>query len=545
MDLLFSSASLLGLNYEFEFIGENFNFRNRKDLSIEGEVIISSGTSGVLPIWTGISGIISTQTDYKNIILNGVSFGSGRLNSINFDPGVDVRRKKYNASFSVFSTGNFSNLNQSGYSGLYTGFQAQDVKNIESLDESFDFQVNSDNTYTYNRQLNFNLQSGRTDADLTTLHTQAKSIASLIFQSDVTFPFLNSAYPSFYEANGRKIYTENYDLINSSYSFSEVFTFQNSNNYIWVYDYSLSTDENGETVVVEKGKFRGIDSTKYAAALAAFNTNYASSYNRCSGIYDYYYGSTCYLKNAPISVEIDRDSFIGEINYSINYSTSEKYASGVIWDKTHSCEYSDGAYKVSEQGSVVGLGVRTARYAAASAFFTTPVLAQMSSRIAAYYTSVQSAFGGCSQSFLEESRSMTDSEFDGKIEYDFSYSSDSRLNAGQYTFIESNYTDSLSTPLFNNIGIIGDNSSEYAVGVYRGNSALGNYKFEVNVKTSGSLDINTLLQYSKTQVSKSSIPSAEYFLKDASYSYDFNNKKFNLDVGFNYVKNRTLNNIII
>lgn len=548
MDLLFSSASLLGLNYEFEFIGENFNFRNRKDLDIEGDVIISSGYSGVRPIWSGISGIISTQTDYKNIVLNGTSFGSGRLNSISFQPGVDVRRKKYSASFSVFSSGNFANLNQSGYSGLYTGFLAQDVRNIESLDETFDFQVNDDRTFTYNRELSFNLQSGRTSADLDTLHSKAKQIATFIFQSDVTFPFLNSEYPSFYETQGKKVYTENYDLVNSQYSFSETFTFQNSNNYIWTYDYSLNTEDGSETSVVEKGTFKGVNLSNYAAALAAFNTNFPASYSRCSGIYNYYYGTGCVLKNIPISIEINRDNFAGSINYTVNYSTSNKYQSGVVWDYTNSCDNSDGTYKVSEKGSIVGLGVRTGKYNAAHSFYLTGVAPTVGSRITGYFTGVKTILGvSCDLDLVESASSITHAEFEGKVDYSFDYSTDSRLrSSGVYGYVETNYSDDLSVPLINTVGILGDRNSEYAISVYRGNSSLGQYQYSISLVPSGdSIDINTLTLAAKDEVSTSLIPSSEYYLSDASLNYDFNNKKFNFNAKYDYVLYRTLNNVLI
>lgn len=552
MDLLFSSASLLGLNYEFEFIGENFNFRNRKDLSIEGEILALTNYSGVQPIWSGISGVISTQTDYKEIILNGVSFGSGKLNSISFDAGIDVRRKKYSASISIYSTGNFSNLYQSGYSGLYTGFQAQDVRNIESLDETFDFQKNNDGTFTYNRQLNFNLQSGKTSGDLVTLHTQAKSIANLIFKSDVSFPFLNSQYPALYTQSGKKIYTENYDLLNSNYSFSESFTFQDQDNFSWVYDISLNTDENGETRVTEKGRIKNVDNRgSDSSAKDAFDLYQADIFHRCEAVYTGYYGTGCTLKEVELSSEFTRDQFAGEISYSIIFTNNEKTLgnnTGVFWDKTYSCENSNGVYFVSERGTIIGfdIGVVNSGYVNAFNFYSGVVLGGISSRSSAYFSNTMSGLGlSCSKSLLLDSKSVIDSEFERKIEYSFNYSTDSRLNTGAYTFLETNISNSLSTPLYNNIAILGDNSSEYAIGVYRGNSSLGNYKFSINMIGATNYDVNTLLNSAKSNVSKELIPSAEYYLKDASYSYDFNNKKFSLDTSFDYVSFRDLNNITI
>lgn len=543
MELLFSSAATLGLNYEFEFIGENFNFRNRKDLTIEGELLALDNFSGVEPIWSGVSGIISTQVEYSNILLNGISFGSGRLNSISFTPGVDVRRKPYTASFSVYSSGNISNLIQSGYSGLYSGFSANDFKNISSLSETFDFQKNQDQTYTYDRQLDLSLLSGSPSA----AQSQAKNIANFIFQSDVTFPFLNSQYPNFYEASGRKIYSENYDLIKNEYSFSESFTFQNSSNYIWTYSHSTSQEENGEITVTERGRFKGINNSNYTAALNGFNTNFSSHYTRCNVVMSYYYPS-CSLKSTPISIEIERDTFLGEISYTVVFSTNPKYVGGVIWDYTHTCEQNDGVCSISERGTVIGLGARASRFSVASTYFSTYVKPYISTRIASYYSGASLFLAStCSATFKEESSSITDSEFDGKIEYSYKFTNDSRIeNANGINFSEINISNSSPVPIISIYQILGDRNSEYAVPVYRGNSSLGSFSFNVKIISSeATQNINYLVQTAKSKISQSLIPSTEYYLKDVNYRYDFNNKDFSLDATYNYVRNRTLNDIRI
>lgn len=543
MELLFSSASTLGLNYEFEFIGENFNFRNRKDLTIEGELLALNNFSGVDPIWSGVSGIISTQQEYSNILLNGISFGSGRLNSISFAPGLDVRRKSYTASFSVYSSGNIDNLIQSGYSGLYSGFSANDFKNLSSLNETFDFQKNPDKTFTYNRQLDISLLSGSP----INAQAQAKNIATFLFRSDVTFPFLNSQYPSFYEESGKKLYSENYNLIRNEYSFSESFSFQDSNNYIWTYSHTTALEINGDITVTERGKFKGVNSSDYTSALAGFNANFTSHYARCAAILTYYY-SGCSLQATPISIEISRDTFTGEISYTVSFSTNPKYVGGVIWDYTYGAERNDGTFSVYERGSVIGLGVRTGRYAVASAYFTATVLPSISTRISTYYSGFSTFLGvACAATFQEESRSITDAEFDGKVEYSFNYSNDSRLRSSNgLNFLESNISNSAPVPLLSTAAILGDMNSEYAIPVYRGNSSLGKFSFNIKLIPSGATsDINSLVQQAKSQISKSLIPSNEYYLKNVTYNYDFNNKSFDLNAEYGYVKYRTFNDIRI
>lgn len=546
MELLFSSASLLGLNYEFEFVGDTYNFRNKKDLDIQGTIYISSGSSGVIPIWTGISGVISTQRDYVNIILNGVSFGSGRLNSINFDQDVDVRKKNYTASISVFSGGNLFNITQPYYSGLGSGFSGQDLRSLESLDESFSFEVNKDKTYTYSRNLNLKLLSGQTDAHVSGLHDQAKTIASFFFSSDVSFPFLSLEYPNFYESSGRKIYTQSYDLVNAEYSFGETFTFQTGNNYIWTNNYELSLSENGETTITENGIFKGVDLTNYSAALAAFSGNFSGYYNRCSGVYSYYKGTGCTLKNNPISIKIDRDSFLGEIRYSIVLSDNPKYQQSCIWDYGHSIKTNNGVISIEENGSIAGFGVRSGKYSNVTGCFQSLVKSGLESRISGYYNSSTGVFGlTCSDTLLQESSSVSESEFEGKINYSFIFSTDSRLSTGTYTYIETNFSNTYSVPIVNNYQILGDINSEYAVGVYRGNASLGKYSYDVKLVPSGNVDINTLLLSGKARIDKSLIPSTEYFLSDASYSYDFNEKNFTLGLSFDYVKYRRFNDITI
>ena len=543
MQLLFSSASLLGLNYEFEFIGGNFNFRNRKDLSIEGDLLALTNFSGVEPIWSGISGVISNQKEYSNIILNGTSFGSGRLNSISFEPGLDVRRKRYSASFSVYSSGNISNMNQSGYSGLYSGFNSNNFKNVASLSESFDFERNPDRTYSYNRQLDIELQSGNS----TYCQKQAKEIASFIFGADITFPFINSQYPNFYEASGRKLYSENYDLISNKYSFTELFTFQSNQDFSWTYSHSVSLSENGENTITEKGQFKGVATDPYSSALSAFDANFPSHYSRCNAIMSYYYPS-CSLQSSPISITIDRDIFLGTISYTVVFSNSPKYLSTVIWDYSYNCERQDGYFNVIEDGSVIGLGDRQSRHATALNFYNSTVVSGISSRMSGYYTNFKTLLNApCTATLNEDSRSVTDSEYDGSIRYNMTYSTDSRLRSfGVASFINSSESNSMSVPIVNIYKILGDSNSEYAAPVYRGNSNLGNYKFDVNlISATSTQDLNSLVSIARSQINKSRIPASEYYLKDVSYNYNYNNRAFDFSATFDYVRNRGLNDIRI
>jgi len=290
-----------------------------------------------------------------------------------------------------------------------------------------------------------------------------------------------------------------------------------------------------------------IDSTPYTSALAAFDANFGSHYSRCNAIMGYYY-PTCSLQSNPISITIDRDIFLGTISYSVTFSNSQKYLSTVIWDYSHNAEKQDGFYNITEEGTVIGLGPRDSRYAAALSFYTGTVVAGIASRISGYYTGFTTFLGvPCLTSWTEDSSSVTHSEFEGRIKYNFTYSSDSRLKStGAASFIDNSESDSSSVPITNVFQILGDMDSEYAVPVYRGNSSLGNYKFDVNlISVTSTNDLNSLSALAKTQISKSRIPSAEYYLKDVNYNYNYNSRAFDFSANFDYVKNRPLNSITI
>ena len=153
----------------------------------------------------------------------------------------------------------------------------------------------------------------------------------------------------------------------------------------------------------------------------------------------------------------------------------------------------------------------------------------------------------CPTTFQEESRSITDAEFDGKIEYSFNYSNDSRLrSAGGLNFVERNISNSAPVPLLSTTAILGDMNSEYAIPVYRGNSSLGKFGFNIKLIPSGATrDINSLVRQAKSQILPSLIPSSEYYLKDVNYNYDYNNKSFDFNAEYDYVKHRSFNDIRI
>jgi len=304
----FDCAEVLGYRYSYQFLGENFNYRNEKNLTIKGRVGDLTNYSGVSPTWNSMEVFLSGLQDFDELVINGLSFGSGFITDIQFDQGVDVREKRYTASLLIHETGSLHNLTGAYYSELSqaNGFKDQDFRLVNDLSEDFEFTRGDNGTYEYSRNISMSIESG----DGSNAINLAKDIANSLFSYQTSLPVFHSQYPNFHINSGKRYFSEEYDLINSSYSFSENFKFQSGNlPYIWNYGHSLTYDELGYFSVEERGNIEGIVTSGYETALGIYNSQIPNSYSRCSGVLTNYLNSNLWsgysgnyvLKNQPIT----------------------------------------------------------------------------------------------------------------------------------------------------------------------------------------------------------------------------------------------------
>lgn len=540
MQLIFDNAEVMSLSHTLQYVGD-FNFRNEQAIDIQG-VILDNNYSGVEPIWSSMSGMIAAVNDYSEIIVQGFSLGSGTLQSLTFDgDGPDVRQKRYSASILINKSGNLFNLTGTYYSGL-SGLQNLRPDLVESFSESFDFSSDDKEVYGYNRNFDIKVLSG-IGVNPSVI---AKSWAGVIFSGAINLPFIQALYPTFYLQSGKKLHQESYDLINGEFNFSESFRFQDNDPFVWTFTHSAQFGEDGSQVS-EKGLFEGVDINNYDTARQAYISNIGGAYNRCNNVYQTYIGTGCTLINSIVSQNITANKFGGTVEYDVIFSDRKDNLTGCFWEKSFDfVRNRDGYYTVSENGNVQGRGPKTynpnAQYISAQTCFS-GIYSGVYDRLTGLFLNNSGFLADCAGNLFLSEETYTDSEYNGAIDYNLTYTTNSGYNtSGAIFFTGNTLTDSQPVPLKASFGIL--NYKEIVTPVYRGNSSLGSLSNSINVFGSGTE--NSIQNLINSATSLIILPSGtDIHLEDVSYIFDPKAQNLNLSVSYNYVNYRSLLNIIV
>jgi hypothetical protein len=534
MQVIFDNASLASFSHRLEYLGDNFNYRNTQQISLRGS-LLENAFSGVSGIWEQMSGAIEDSVDFSEITINGESFGSGILRSLVFAPGLDVRNKSYSAQVEVFSTGNFYNLTGTYYSGL-SGLGAFRLDLVAGLTESFDFVKTEDQTYQYDRNVSIEV-IGESGVQI------AKSVAGLIYGQNFLLPFTNAFYPNFYLESGRKYRREVYNLEKGEFSFDESFRFQDQDPYIWLYTHSLTFSDK-ETSVSENGNFRLVDVSDPSTLNSLFASGLSGAYTRCNSIYNIYATTGCNLINAPVSQRVNKNTFVGSMDYSVAYSDNPNNLTGCIWDSTIEIQKNEGTYTVSENGSVRGQGIRTYdpndQYLRALSCYS-GIQSGVYSRISgAFFTTGFNV--NCQSGLYLSDSSWNDSEYEGLIDYNFGYTTNQGFNTSG-TIDYTGLTTTIGEPiaLFNTHGIL--NEKEIISPVYLGNSSLGVFSNDITIFGSG--NEFSLTNFTNVARGLIQVPDGECYLSDLEFAFSPKDRRFTMKVDYSYVDYRALLNILV
>lgn len=537
MQRLFDNAELMSLTHNFEYIGD-FNFRNTQNINLRGVVLLPN-SSGIKDAWEAISGLTFEANDYSDIYVNGTYLGKGTLNSLNFEAGADILNKRYNASLTLYSTGDLSNFTGVEFSGL-SNLSSQRTDLLESLSEDFSFSQEDDGTFNYERSLTLKIISG----DGTNPTNIAKSIAQIMF-SGYAIPVINAAYPSFYNTSGNKYYSESYDLAKGDYSFSESFRFQDNDDYIWTYSHSAEFSDNFSNVT-ENGVFVGVGTNPYDTARDAYISNIASAFSRCNQVYSVYMGTGCSgLINSPNSQSITNNIYNGEVEYSITFSDDFTNITGCVWENTLSFEKDrDGVYIFREDGSVRGRGAKTYnpnnQYLAALSCFS-GISGQVYNRVSVM---AQQQLSGtpCVSGISLMGKNFTDSEYEGIIDYSFEYTNSKNYQTPSgILYHRSGYSIDDTVPLTSVYGILND--KQYIAPVFQGNSSLGVLTNNIEVVSDGGpLGLINAMAHALTLIKTAD---TESFINELTYDFEPISSRLNLNVSYNFVKYREFSNILV
>lgn len=445
----FNNVRILGYSHSSNFFGEDvFRFRSDKNLSIQGTLLDLTGANKVSSgIWNEMN-LLSNFSDYEPVVINGVTFGSGRMESLTFEPGQDIDSKDYSATLSVYVTGNLFNLTGE----FYTGIDISNYRYINDLAEDFSYDtVGDEKTYTQRIAISCFSGNGINPLDL------AKNIAENLFSVNS----ITGLISDYNYVNSNPKYTESIDLINNSYQVDKTVTIGNeSGDYSVTRTHSVSLGEDGYVTVEEKGEIKGIkNSDPWTAAITGTNKEVETSYPRCSGVFNVYNDSpSAELNQKILSLSKNLNRFSDSISYSVLYSNDKrnKFIDGASHEQTSEVSQNEnGLYEVNLRGTVLGWGLNhLQKFEAAKTAFNNDVKPF-------FNNIVRLALQKNATTFLPWkvlSSSVSYSQFNGSVSYDYTYTTDYSYKAGIFKKEEVDISDTYKNNIINRYGIF--NQSE-------------------------------------------------------------------------------------
>lgn len=533
------NGNFLSVDYNKEFIGENFNYRNVSNISIQGTVL-SNAESGVSQTWSEIQSY--TLNDWEDVQINGYNLGSGQVTSISLPEGLDVRSKVYNISLSLYSNGNSSNLTGDIYN--IPNLPSGDLKYIDSLSESFDFSADQKYNYNYNKSVSFGVIPNITGDPVSI----AKSVASGLFVNDPMISALNAQYPNFYLTSGKKQYSETYDLDTNQYDFSEKFVFRDNNPYYWDYTQNVNVQA-GVASVSENGSIVGIAHNAYSAASGAFSEIKTGAYSRANELYSFYTaslnsGTPCSLFSGSAGNTESINQCEGTIDYSFSFTNDPTYQqTGVVHSYSLSTSKSGPYYNTSENGSITAYGASSSGDFVRAKNKYNEIKPEIPARASGFLArSIKPSSGlvcGTNTGLFKLSYDEEYSEHSSNVGYNYSYTNDPNYLTDDPNFIRVSITSGDSSPVhfINNFDI--PNFKEIAQPSSQ--STLGTISFESNILGRADTPIQTYINQSFSGMSTGSLG----YMKDASYSFDPIGLNFALKASFVYSKYRRVEDFLI
>jgi hypothetical protein len=519
MSYSFTNVALLSLNQEYRFFEAGFHYSTLKNFEIEGNLIDLSNTFGISGIWSGSAGLVNTvlsnSKSIEPIILNGTTFGTGWMKSITFDAGHDVQTKRYRASLQAYDAGNLFNLTGFYYSGINT----KNFSFLQNFDENYAFNRKQNGGYSYNHNANVHFNSGL--GNLNSL-TEAQTLVKTMFTgSNLGFTF----YSGYTNKQGKRFFTEAYNIIDSTCSFNEVFDFDtDSGNYSAIRSNVYSLDEGGIINVTENGTIRGIENPNFEKASNALAGELASAYNRCNSVFTSYAPANANaLATEPMTLRKVFDLFDNNLQYTIQFTNNPVNSGQYFWSYTQNVNRSEGIVHITENGTLAGRGANTAAaYSGANLGFS-QVKNTLSPRINTLYSSVV----GDPYNFLV-TKTDSFSPYHGAIGYDYQFSNEYVSGYSGVKRIE--IVDANNTPnyMYNTLNIF--NVGQILQDAQT--STVGAKNLRVRLVGEKPLVLNDYLNVGQNEVNMRLPSGTDPFVHECSYSYNPNENSVDLNVGW-------------
>lgn len=378
MSFHFPNASVISYSKNSKYLGELFNYANIKNLTVQGNILDSNNSSGVVANFLKMSGIIASGSEvgddgstYQGIFLNNVNVGTGRVTNISFAEGDQdtARRTSYTVDLEIYESGDLHNLD--GSSGHYSGLKGSDgpltgdLSYVDGLTESFSFDYGENGGYSFNHNVSLTFLAEYTGDAV----SGARKIASGFFNKEPSFGILENEYSGYYsnlKNSGEKNFSESYDLINFNFDFTKSYSLLSSN----VYQnsgakYNLSTSHNvqisndGKVTIQENGNIKTLNGSIGNAITGALYEINNGSFARVGAVYSGYldsddskylfannypnYNLLSGLNSTPISKNFNADVNSKSVDYSVTFTNDPFYDVSGSANTSYSVNESDGS----------------------------------------------------------------------------------------------------------------------------------------------------------------------------------------------------------
>jgi hypothetical protein len=357
----FTDATLLGYEIANNFLGQGlFSLNSKKNISIKGifDNRFSNPTAaGVKESIIDIKNLETGSFDvYEDVFVNGYNLGKGRIISVSFPNPNPIRVGEYNYEIEIIQTGDFKNAPSDSIYGSISSLTGVILNFNENF--SFNYQENSD--LNYNHQIDIQYYDDNSDTV-----SRAKSLANTLFNDNLKLGLFGPFSGIYGNLRNRKNYfTETYNLIDKSCSFSKNVTINLNNNlnYSNTVTHSMSFDANGKITVTEEGLIVGLDNTSNFTAENYFSDAISSSYSRCNAFLNSYaslYNLNSYgiLYNQPFNLGKTFDQYTNTVRYNISYTNDLAFEGNVINNYTITINQdSNNLQSYTENGEIIQVG---------------------------------------------------------------------------------------------------------------------------------------------------------------------------------------------
>lgn len=508
MPLLFPNVSTLGITRDTRFTDAGFQYGTAKKLAIAGTINDLANGFGISGVWTGQQGVLNTianDRNYQDLYINGVSFGSGRIESITFDAGRDVSIKGYQATISVYDSGNLFNLTGTYYGGIDTS----NLQYVQTFNENHAFERKVNGGYSYSHDANVQFTSGV--GQLNAIGAAQSFVRSIFTGANLGFAF----YSGYTNKQGKRYFTESYNLIDNTCAFRESFDFDtDSGNYSAVNTRNITMDERGIITATENGTIHGIENPNYQNALSAIGGEMAGAYTRCASAAALYFPTSAALISAPITQGRLIDIFNNNVTYNVTFDNSPINLLTYFWDYTQQASQKDGVGTVVEAGTVVGRGSNTSTAFTNARLGFNTVLAGIAGRVNTIFASTFSP----TTNYLE-SKQQSFAPVQGQCGYSYAYSNDPTLIANNgVRRLEMSIENNAPVYSYNKINIF--NKKEIIQNNYQ--STVGSANVSARVEGDKSAVFSTLLASAKNGINANLPQGNDRYLAGYSYSYNQN-----------------------